>query len=664
MDGIRWQFRRMSPAEINQESMEQEFFQGEPINVRLVREVIQNSLDATRNKLPGPGAAGPVRVRFSLAGIRHPIPDGRAERYFTGLEPHLKAITGLDDDVKARLERGSLAAGGVPYIVIEDDRAVGLNGDWQQSDDSPDNPAVGNDFYWFFRNVGRSGKGDADNGSWGLGKWVFPDASAINSYIAVTRRSDDDETLLMGQSVLNKHTIDGQRYPPYGYFAEHNAEGFQLPLRMSHPEHRSFIRQCIDDFNLRFRHGPGLSVIIPFPRAGAGSDEADTLDKSRLLAAALRNYFYPIIAEQLEVIIDDGNDRPVHLTGATIDDYLSDLELSDTGEHSAQSYRKLFAMFRQIRALPENSYIDLARPPVNDAGYPQYADLVAQRPDYASGKLLAFRIGADVERKGGQPENTAFYLYVQQDDTLQEGHDYYVRGTLSIPDMDYIRRHKARALLVVKETEPLAAMLRDSEPPSHSAWRPQVDWVAKRWVAARRRIDSVRHAPANLLRILETPQEGLQKDALADIFSWNGKWGTVPQINDDESCSESIIPPPPPPAPRDFAVSRAGSGFRVRCSPDRAPEGPLQALLQVAYVTSRGDSFKAYREMDFCLHGENSLPVTVSGGNYVPGSAGNELRLTIDDPARFSLAVQGFDQVRDVRVRVEPLAAAADEPEP
>ncbi len=682
MDGIQWQFRRMSPAEINQESMEQEFFQGEPINVRLVREVIQNSLDAALSKRPGLGAAGPVRVRFSLAGIHHPVPAERAERYFTGLEPHLKAIkavTDLDDDINARLEQGHLTAGGVPYIVIEDDRAVGLNGDWQQSDDSPAHPAQGNDFYWFFRNVGRSGKGDADNGSWGLGKWVFPDASAINSYIVVTRRSADDETLLMGQSVLNKHTIDGQRYPPYGYFAEHNAAGFQLPLRMSNPEHRPFIRQCSDDFDRRFRHGPGLSVIIPFPRgkpstAGAEPADADTLDKSRLLAAVIRNYFYPIIAEQLEVIIDDGDGPPAQLTGATLDGHLSDLELGDTGEHSAQSYRKLFAMFRRIRDLPEDAYIDLAHPPGNDTEYSQYADLVAQRPDYAAGKLLAFRIGlgAGVQRKGDSPKNTAFHLYVQKDDTLQEGHDYYVRGTLSIPDMDYIRQHKARALLVVKETEPLAAMLRDSEPPSHSAWRPQVDRVTKRWVAARRHIDSVRRAPANLLRLLETPREGLQKDALADIFSWDGKGRTAPsparspatQPNGDAERDgpDSIVPAP---TPRNFAVSRAGSGFQVRCSPGTVPEGPIQGLLQVAYVTPRGDSFKAYREMDFRLHGANALPVTVAGGSYAPGSAGNELLLTIDDPARFSLAVQGFDPVRDVRLRVDWLTAATpDAPEP
>ena len=179
MTAAQWQFRKMSPAEKNQESVEREFFQEENINVRLVREVIQNSLDAAASKTAAAYSAGPVRVRFALAGLGHPLAAERAAPYFAGLQPHLEqlaAVGDLDDAIVARLDQGNLAAGGVPYLVIEDDRTVGLNGDFRQYDDTAENPAKGNDFYWFFRNTGRSGKGDTDNGSWGLGKWVFPDA--------------------------------------------------------------------------------------------------------------------------------------------------------------------------------------------------------------------------------------------------------------------------------------------------------------------------------------------------------------------------------------------------------------------------------------------------------------------------------------------------------
>ena len=66
MTDLRWRFRRMQPAELNQDPLEREFFSGEPINERLVREAVQNSLDAGLAHA-GRGAE-PVRVRFSLRG--------------------------------------------------------------------------------------------------------------------------------------------------------------------------------------------------------------------------------------------------------------------------------------------------------------------------------------------------------------------------------------------------------------------------------------------------------------------------------------------------------------------------------------------------------------------------------------------------------------------
>ena len=667
MPDVKWQFRQMSPAEINQEAMEREFFQEEPINVRLVREVIQNSLDAALDKAQGQprGSSGPVRVRFSLAGISSPLSEEEAKPYFEGIEPHLRAIADLDDDISSRLTQGSLISDGVPFMVIEDDRTTGLNGNWEQFDDTSEQSARGNDFYWFFRNVGRSGKGESDNGSWGLGKWVFPDASNIGAYIAVTRRSEGDETLLMGQAVLNKHSIGSQRYPPYGYFAEHDDKGFQQPLTMSNPEHRPFIRQCISDFDLRFRSSPGLSVVIPFPRVGNDQD-ADWVDSKRLAAAIVHNYFYPIIAEHLEVTID-GTGPTVPLSSSTIYDVLDDLDLGDTGERSALGYRKLFAMCREIKGLRADEVIQLDSPNSSQADSPQQSKLDTLRPAYETGELLAFRIKADVQRKIGCREDTFYSLYLQRDSTLTEGHDYYVRGTLSIPNRDSIRGYSARALLVVNETEPMAAMLRDSEPPSHFTWRPQVDRVTKHWIAAPRRINEVLRATATLLRTLEGPQEGLQKDALADIFSWDGKWGqktapiSVPHVIQEPDTKPIVTPTPPEDfpisRPADFTTTRVGTGFRVRGAAASAGNDSFKARLIVAYVVPRGNSFKQYRELDFSLHGANSLEVSVVGGSVSPGDSGNELFLDVEDPAQFSLTVQGFDGLRDVRVDVNRLAA-------
>ena len=559
MVDARWHFRQMSRGELNQNPMERELFAAETINERLVREAIQNSLDAGLARADRRTDA-PVRVRFSLQGV-HQLLDGvSAAAYVDGLDEHLVAGLDFSDDFRRGIAVRGLANAGMQYLVIEDAGTVGLEGDWRQFDDSAAEPADNNHFYWFFRNVGRSGKSDEDGGSWGLGKWVFPDASHASAYIAVTRRRSDGETLLMGQAVLTKHNVDGQRYAPYGYFGEMD-DGLALPLRLSEPAHRPFIEQFIADFGLQFRDEPGLSVVIPFPRV----DGDLPIDRPQILAAVVHNYFYPIIAERLEVTVDEGGESvPTEVTADTIDDVLNHLGLDDSGERSIGSYQRLFEMCRDRAIRPERPHIVLRSPPRNVPNYEHHAELAALRREYDEGQVLAFRIGTTVERKEtAKRESTFFRMYIQHDGSLTQGHDFYVRGALSISDMDLIGRHHARVLLVVDETEPLAAMLRDSEPPAHTAWYPQSDRVSKRWVSPRNRITEIRSAASNLISIWESAPLELQRDALADIFPSGGSGGRRHRVVKEGGSTPKPVPTLPPGHP-DFSVEQYGAGFRVR----------------------------------------------------------------------------------------------------
>ena len=84
----------------------------------------------------------------------------------------------------------------MPWVTVEDFGTTGLAGDIEAND--PKEPD--NHFWGFFRSVGISPKGEDAGGSWGLGKWVFPDASVVNAYLGATRRTGEDRTLLMGMS--------------------------------------------------------------------------------------------------------------------------------------------------------------------------------------------------------------------------------------------------------------------------------------------------------------------------------------------------------------------------------------------------------------------------------------------------------------------------------
>ena len=95
MANPRWRFARMTPAEINQDPVQGEFFSREAdLPGRLVREAIQNSLDARRG-------AAPVRVRFVFSGKLDALPVKHARPYLDGLRQHVAAV----------VEAGGMVAG-------------------------------------------------------------------------------------------------------------------------------------------------------------------------------------------------------------------------------------------------------------------------------------------------------------------------------------------------------------------------------------------------------------------------------------------------------------------------------------------------------------------------------------------------------------------------
>lgn len=207
-----WRFRPIERGEVKRDPQEAEFFteEGEPDS--LVREVIQNSLDAAEDDT--------VAIRFAFGEVPKADEEEIGTAYFEDLRRHVEA--------QEFLRRNPLEAEGLEYITVEDFGTSGLRGDpTVYSDRHADQD---NSFFWFWRNVGRSGKKESDLGRWGVGKTVFPTSSRVFSYFGLTRRRDDDRTLLMGLSVMKTHAVNDTEYNPYGYFAEFDENHFPLPI--------------------------------------------------------------------------------------------------------------------------------------------------------------------------------------------------------------------------------------------------------------------------------------------------------------------------------------------------------------------------------------------------------------------------------------------------
>ncbi len=136
---------------------------------------------------------------------------------------------------------------------------------------------------------------------------MYAAASRLNSFLGLTQRSDDQRALLMGQSVLKIHRVDGKKYSPYGWFGLSSEGAFVLPV-----ESAPLTKVFCDEFALDRLSGPGLSVVIPFPDS--------TIDHGAVARAAISHYFYPILASELTVeIATDGMMET--LTAATLRDH-------------------------------------------------------------------------------------------------------------------------------------------------------------------------------------------------------------------------------------------------------------------------------------------------------------------------------------------------------
>jgi len=623
MPDYSWIFREMSHGEQNSDPLEGEFFTGRDSVDRLVRETKQNSLDESLNG---------QRVKVRIAIHRDdPLDMSRARAYFGGLIPHMEVTPGINDDLVGLLRDSD----SVPFMTIEDFGTNGLIGDVNQFNDWQGQSAEGNNFYWFFRNIGRTGKGGTDGGSWGVGKWVIPDTSKINSFFAYSVRAASNDVVLMGQSILKKHTIeDGEgahRYAPYGFFAV-DQDGLQLPIFDA-----NFQRQFREDFQLSRSNETGLSLVIPFPE-----DEIIGVD---ILRSVLRYYFWPILSGDLEVEIEDADDSwLVDLNSAT--SLVDDVEWP-AGGPSASDVKKNFELAQGLKTTPEEEFVSAAQQP---SGTPHWDGRFSEellddlRDRYQTGETLPFRIPVRVYKNGLEPADSYFDIILQKDLSISSLRDTYVRGYLTIPDLSRASTQPVRALLHAGH-KPLQEMLRDSEEPSHSTWKEGALKVnSAHYRYGKSTVLFVKRSVTEIIRILSRVPDARYNDLLNEFFS-------IDRVNPRVPRGPGTPPPPPipPPQPRLFSVTKlaAQGGFRVKA--DRPlPSSQHYIKLETAYHIRRGNPLKKYRSHDFDLA---ASPINISPDSADVFDCHDNTISFRPESVGGSITVTGFDKNRDIYIK-------------
>jgi len=621
-----WQFNKMRPCDKAREPIESEFFAAEAISdpgEALVREGIQNSLDARRN-------GEKVLVRVRVSGTKGAAQRDKVVPFLHGLDEHLRAPGNGLREVPGDKEA-------CPFLVFEDFGTTGLlgnPGEWR--------PVAGarNHFYLFFRAEGRSDKSEKDLGRWGVGKQVFLRASRINSIFGLTVRCDDKRTMLMGMSVLKSHDVHGTRYAPDGWFGQlkrDKDDSMVMPI-----EDREFITHFAEVFDIERGNDPGLSIIIPWY-------DPDLTDEN-LVRAVLRYYFWPILKGQLEVIVETGTIQTI------LDAPSLDREIRKIGGDLEKEMLPLIELARWSGGLSDRDFILLKKP--DPGGAWQWSrDLFSEeslttiRSRYENGDKIAIRVPVDVREKKKRPCSSYFDIFLVRDGTEQSGRPVFIREGIIIPD---VRAPWTRGVRSICNAEdgPIAGFLGDSENPAHTQWQKDGSNFKGKYVSGVTDLQFVIRAVHQVVSIICEEDRTEDPTLLLDLFSIpepsGGPKVPSPTGTEDEGGGPEAPGGPNRPTSRSpFVIDRINGGFVVRYNADDKPP-PEGLLVRMAYQIRRGNPFKKYRAADFDLSG--GMNVRTEGATVLEKNR-NRLRVAINEK-NFRIEVTGFDPKRDVRVEV------------
>jgi hypothetical protein len=600
---VEWFFRDISNDPSEKELTQQDQFNNDEVALAeaLVRETIQNSTDAADND-------GHVRVRFAIHAIARPGDAHTIRRLLNGLAPNLAAakFVSPSSDEPLRL------------LVIEDFGTTGLRGSVQLKDDGQ--------FCGFWRRFGRSNKTGAQSGRWGLGKLVFPSASVVRTVIGLTRRPEENNSWLMGQAILRNHDIGDVEKDSVGFWCDSKAARKGTPT--ADP---SLCKALSSEAGFERTTEPGLSLVVPHV--------IPEIESQHLMAATIRNYYYPILTGRLVVHVDDT------VIDATSFEHVSNSLGSDAVSGS------MLTFVRELQDRRDRKP-DLVLPAewqtkaISGALIgPEATEQL--RKAYKTGQMLYCRAPLNITPKAGPPLRSHIDLFVKAAQPGERAQTLVVRGAITVPtEGKRAALSETHAALEARD-EAISRLLGDAENPAHTQWNERAEKLRNGWHSGSMVLRRTRAALHELHAVVFDRIDREDKDALVDFFAipkatQGGKGQTIPGRPDGEL---------PEPRVRPFRIERKAGGFSIVSTPGAEPQtSPLKLHVCCAYDVLTGNPFTRYSEYDFSLF-STDLTLEKLNADCWPTDH-NEFDLEARKP-EFRVDITGFDQHRDIIVIVE-----------
>ncbi len=624
----QWHFNKRRACDRMRDSANDAFFTAESLenlSEALVREGLQNSLDAARREASGVRQVT-VRIRF--------VPNAQSEaRQF--LTDHFSSA---HQNFARGLGRPSLEGlfnEGTGFLVFEDFGTKGLTGDVQEWRLER---AEQNAFFSFFRAEGRSAKSGENLGRWGIGKQVFPTASRLHAMFGLTVRSDSPTRVLMGSAVVRTHSVGEHDYQPDGWFGcRRSADDPVGPVTDT-----EFLQSFARTFGLKRTDEPGLSIVVP------SVDER--VSATDLRRGIVRSFFWPILSGELVVELEapgetwriDAETLPTHRM------------LLPAAEAAVIEFANWASMARpaEIVALPTEAATRLDWRSFAEQLLPE-AKLNEIRSRLESDQRIGIKVPVRVRPKNdGRQESISFFtVFVAP--CRDAGHrPIFLRDGIVITDVRCPQMSGNRSLVVIDDP-PLAGLLGDAEGVNHTQWQKDSEKFHNRYIYGADTIKFVTRSVYEIMQRLHAAETKGDPTLLLHIFYLPKDEGPTERTKKpkDEKIGPVVEPPPPPPPPRPrpFTLDAVKGGFALK--PGTAPLNslPLRVRIKAGYAVRRGDAIKRWAPDDFAFI-RQPLRQEQINGVVITRVDGNSLELEIRKPD-FQFGVSGFDTKRDLVVR-------------
>jgi hypothetical protein len=649
---IEWRFKPNSRDDMDVDPIQGEFFTTRDIgNISnaVVREGIQNALDERCRD----SKTQIVKVRIFLSGDKYALDGNEANPLFDTLVPHLKAKS---SGIPALPNENSR----MKFLTFEDFNTRGLEGDPSEFYIETNDGITPHNFYYFWRNVGRSGKTDDKLGRWGLGKTVFPASSKINTFFGVTVRKSDQKKMLLGQSILRVHNRDDNKkqecgYKPYGMFGNYEStDCFASPIQS-----QEWLDRFENIFRLQRKNDPGLSLIIPHC-----SDEI-TIDY--LAYSVIEQYFYPILEGKLIVEIAE-EDKVITFEKNSLDEAIEKIDFpklflaEDSKIKSKESLLKLFDFAKWTFDLVDDDFYKLNELSISNK--PRWNKTVMfkdeigfekVREHFEAGQRIAIKIPLKVHPVNGIAKTCYYNAFLEKDTSLIRPENLFVRDGITISGITSLDRGLVRGIVIIHDID-LTRMLGDSENPAHTEWQADSRNFKGKYNDGKEALIFVKSTLKQIFEKLQRPVEGIQKDLLIDYFSipietnQDLRQKELPDQKSGDDETPAIDLPEIVRRVQPFTIEKIHSGLKLSKSPV-ATEIPESIKMRLGYDVPRGNPINSYQELDFDVA---KAPVKIqSSGVYFTIKEKNVLEFQIETDQYFEIILTGFDEKRDLFLKLQ-----------